>query len=403
MRSDLSHRERFLRVFEYKDVDRVPNYEFGCWGDTIRRWHKEGLPPSLTTNAEIERYLGLEGFDCLEYIPVNTGLCPHPKIEILECREDGKIVARDELEGIYEMRADIESFAKCIRYPLSTRDDWRERFKPRLDPESPRRFPPSPESRIARNELSARSHLYFDTFLQAPILYPNKTLFWEDLVEAYKARDYPLGIFVGSLYGWIRDWMGVERLSIAFYKDPDWVAEMMDDLINLWIKILQKVLRDIKPDYSHWWEDMAMNTGPLLSPTLFEEFMVPRYRQIINLLEEHGVKIHIVDCDGNVNKLIPGWLKAGINCILPVEARCNNAVELREKFGRKLLMIGCVDKFAVMKGEKYIEAEFRRLTPLLEEGGFIPMMDHRCPPEISYKNYLKYLNLKKNWIASIRR
>ena len=33
----------------------------------------------------------------------------------------------------------------------------------------------------------------------------------------------------------------------------------------------------------------------------------------------------------------------------------------------------------------------RRLTPLVEEGGFIGFCDHRVPPDVPYANYLFYL------------
>jgi uroporphyrinogen decarboxylase len=36
-----------------------------------------------------------------------------------------------------------------------------------------------------------------------------------------------------------------------------------------------------------------------------------------------------------------------------------------------------------------------RLAPLVEQGGFIPHVDHRCPPDVTFENYLYYLDAKK--------
>jgi len=33
----LNHLERFHRVFKFMEVDRVPDYEFGYWTETIDR------------------------------------------------------------------------------------------------------------------------------------------------------------------------------------------------------------------------------------------------------------------------------------------------------------------------------------------------------------------------------
>jgi uroporphyrinogen-III decarboxylase len=72
---------------------------------------------------------------------------------------------------------------------------------------------------------------------------------------------------------------------------------------------------------------------------------------------------------------------------------------LREKYGNKVLLMGGVNKFALTTGEKAIEKEFERLTPLLKEGGYIPTVDHRVPPEVSYQTYLYYLRRKREWIG----
>ena len=40
----MTHRERLLRTLRHEAVDRVPDYEFGAWQQTVNRWHQEGLP-----------------------------------------------------------------------------------------------------------------------------------------------------------------------------------------------------------------------------------------------------------------------------------------------------------------------------------------------------------------------
>jgi len=359
----LNHRERFLRTFEFKDVDRVPDYEFGYWDETIDRWHREGLPLEKKTNRDIELYLRLEGWDCIEMLPIRTGLWPVLPERIIK-EEGDRAIVDDGMGGIYIRTTTSSSVPHYIRHPLKSREDW-ERLKPFFDPDTPGRFP----------------------------------LNWEEIAKSYRERDYPLGIFVGSLYGWLRNWMGVERISIAFYRDPDWIAEMMDTLVNLWIKIIRRALKYVKVDFAAWWEDMCYNRGPLLSVRLFEEFMVPRYRKVTDVLKEYGVRINILDSDGDISLLVPGWLKAGINCMFPLEARHTNIYRLREEFGNRVLLMGGVNKLALMAGGKAIDKELERLTPLLKEGGYIPMVDHRVPPEVSYQTYLSYLKKKRKWIG----
>ena len=52
----MTHRERFNAVMHFKPVDRIPNEEFGYWGETLERWRLEGMP----VDADEELYFGLD-------------------------------------------------------------------------------------------------------------------------------------------------------------------------------------------------------------------------------------------------------------------------------------------------------------------------------------------------------
>ena len=66
-----------------------------------------------------------------------------------------------------------------------------------------------------------------------------------------------------------------------------------------------------------------------------------------------------------------------------------------EEFGRDVLLIGGVDRTQLIADKEAIDREIKRITSLVEQGGFIPHVDHRCPPDVSYSNYLYYLKLKR--------
>ncbi len=359
----MNQRERLLGVFHFKEVDRVPDYEFGYWAETIDRWHSEGLPMQLHDNQDVEEYFRLEGWDTLYFLPVVTGLWPPPPSKVVK-EYDDKEVIRDGLGGIYIRPKWTSTIPQQIRYPIQKKEDW-DRIKAFFDPEVPGRI----------------------------------SLDWAETAEDYDERAYPLGISVGSLYGWLRNLMGVHNISIAFYRNPDWVAEMMDTLVNLWIKLIRKTLTDVKVDFASWWEDMCYSSGPLISVKLFEEFMVPRYKKVTDVLHEYGVDTNILDCDGKIDVLVPGWLKGGINCMFPIEARHTSPLDLRRIYGNEVLLIGGVNKLALMNGPKAIEKEIESLAPLIREGGYIPTVDHRVPPEVSLGNYVYYLKLKRKAIG----
>ena len=138
---------------------------------------------------------------------------------------------------------------------------------------------------------------------------------------------------------------------------------------------------------------MCYKNGPLLSPDMFKKYLVPCYRKITDLLRSKGVDLIFVDSDGDVRKLLPLWLEAGVNGFLPFEVQCGMDVNyFRKEYGRDCLMMGGIDKRALITGGKDIDAELRRVAPLVEEGGYIPWLDHSVPPDVSYDNFLYYMD-----------
>ncbi len=130
-------------------------------------------------------------------------------------------------------------------------------------------------------------------------------------------------------------------------------------------------------DVAWWWEDMCYNHGPLMSPKLFEELMVPRYKRITDALKAKGIFVNVLDCDGRIYELVPGWLRGGINCMFPIEAHHTDPRKLREDYGNDVLLLGGVDKMALIAGKDAIDRELEKLHPA-GRAGRLPAV--RRPP-----------------------
>ena len=139
---------------------------------------------------------------------------------------------------------------------------------------------------------------------------------------------------------------------------------------------------------AHFWEDIAFNTGPMISPAFFREHLTPRYTQITQVLKGLGIDIVIVDCDGWIGPLVEGWLEGGVNVMFPLErASGSDPRVLREKYGMDVRLLGGVDKKKIALGGDEIIRELESLAPLVEEGGFIPHCDHLCPADVTLEKY----------------
>jgi len=367
----MTHRERLLRTLRYETVDRTPDLEFGAWEQTIDRWHKEGMPEKY--KGVWEAISGYFHTDEAEYGPrpqVNIGLFPRFESKIIEEKKD-HIIVQDEDGAISEqMRPELgASIPKYLQYAIETHKDWERIRDERLNPDAPGRIPQN----------------------------------LEELCKSTFEADYPIFLGCGSLYGWLRNWIGMERISMMFYDDPELIEEIMDHLVALTLKMFENVAGKCKIDCGTWWEDMCFNKGPLISPRIFSQFLVPRYKKITGFLRrECGCEFHILDCDGNIHELVPFWLEGGINVMFPLEVAHTDVFKIAKQFGRRIAFRGYFDKRALIAGKEAIDREFKRLKPLLRRGGFIPHTDHLVPPDVSWENYKYYRKKKKEFIKGCK-
>ncbi len=74
----------------------------------------------------------------------------------------------------------------------------------------------------------------------------------------------------------------------------------------------------------------------------------------------------------------------------------NDAVAMRKKYGKDLIIAGTIDKRALIKGKEAIREEVMSKVPfLLEQGGYFPSVDHAVPPDLPFENYCYYINLMR--------
>ncbi len=86
-----------------------------------------------------------------------------------------------------------------------------------------------------------------------------------------------------------------------------------------------------------------------------------------------------------------------MNCLYPFEVQAGMDIRnVRKKYGKKLCILGGIDKMALAKDKKAIKKEVLSKVPkLLKEGGYIPLLDHCVPPEVSFENFKYFVKLLK--------
>ena len=363
--STMTSRERFNAQMHYQPIDRCFNMEFGYWEENFTSWDAF-VENGITNNSQAHAFFN---FDRIEGVHLNTWLSPYFPCEIIEERET-TVIRRDSQGLLVEEPKDGHAtIPRCIGSSVVTPDDWKRVKEERLSRDNPDR-------QVDLDALKAQ--------------HPTD-------------RDYPLGIHAGSMIGMIRNLLTVEGLAYAMYDYPDMVEDMVEQCCLLVEDAIDIALPAIDFDYASGWEDICFKNGPLVSLDFFKNVVAPRYKRIHKKLEAHGIDLWYTDCDGDVRPILPTLMENGINCLFPFEVMgCAHPGELLDDYGKDLRIMGGVDKIQLAKGKDAIQAYLESLVPYVERGGYIPFCDHRCPPDVSYENYIYYLDLKEKLFGTLR-
>jgi len=368
----MNSRERFLKIarFELKDEVFIGSWFQWFWYDALVNWVSQGASPAILSDEHRAEYFK---FERIEQIDIKSGMlclgksygppyvpCYIPLFdrEILSEEGRARLVIN---EGGIKCREYIdqpERMPQWLEYPVKDKKSW-EQLKKRLDPYEPTRYP----------------------------------AWWADKVRSWKDREHVLCLCVGSFFGMLREYIGFENLCMMYYDNPSLVLEIAEWMEYFEMEIIKKVVGEVEIDYAFYWEDMAFKTGSLVSPEVFKKFMMPFYKRVNSYLRSHGVDIILVDSDGFTEELIPLWLESGLSGHYPLEVTANmDAVRLRKKYGKNLILSGNIDKRAVAAGKDAIKKEVLGKVPyLISQSGYFPSIDHYCPPDVSFENFTFYL------------
>ncbi len=384
--------ERFKKICSFERKNDVFFYSIDSWNEAYDRWVLEGMPvKNLSNKKELNMHLlGIN--DRIEWLAVNSAIYGAgknnnpPWIVSLDPLFDQNIISETsshviqrECDGtiVERKKGNMQSIPRYIDFPVKDKKSW-DNFKTRLDPFSKGRWPENWD-------------IMTDDKMQFPL---SKELEGKH----YKYRDFPLAMILLSLYGNIRNYMGLEGVSFAIYEQPKLIEEMLEWQTYLAYEVAKKVISaGIVPNIVYVWEDMCYKNGSLISPEFVKKFMVPRYKKITELLRNAGVDVILVDCDGNIDELLPYWIESGINATWPLECASNmDARKVRIKYGKDIILFGNVDKMKLAGSKSDIDEEVNKVKELIKYGGFFVSADHFIPPDVPYEN-LKY------WINETRK
>ena len=350
-------RERVNNILHFKNADRMPAVHFGYWNELLLEWAEQGhiskeialgYADGNAYDKELDKIIGWD-YNWQGMVCPNTGLHPVFEEKVLEELPDGS-QRRISSTGIIEkVKPGVNSIPSEDDYLLKGREEFEELFLPKM------------QYTADRLDLE-----FFKKY--------NETC----------DPELPRGLRIGSVLGEIRDMTSVLGMSYLMYdEDETLFADIIDAYAEMQYKCTEAILSTgAQFDYAHYWEDVCFKNGPLIAPDMFDELCAHHYKKRNELCLRHGIDIVSLDCDGVTDKLLETWLDNGVNVMFPIEIGVwgDQFMPAREKYGKRVLGVGAMDKTALRKDKAAVDKELERIKRLADLGGFIPCPDHRMMP-----------------------
>lgn len=375
----MNTRQRILAVLNYENYDHLPIVHFGFLDATLKKWAAEGhfnladypnIYDGSPDEDALSRKLGFDGNYHRIFAP-HARIWPMFESKVIEVMPDGMRKFLNS-EGVVVLQGDdVDGIPAEIDHTLKSRKEWDEIYKERYQ-----FFP----ERVTNAWVNCDGVMKrFDQGGREFLADPN--------------RETHILLHCGSLYGLLRDVVGVVNLSYLSADDEDLFDEMIDTNAELCYRNTEAALASgARFDIGHFWEDICYKNGPLVSPKVFHKKVGPHYRRITDLLRRHGIDLVSLDCDGLIDHLIPTWIENGVNVMFPIEVGTWHAslAPWREKYGAAIRGVGGMDKRVFKYDYAAVDAEIERLKRLVDLGGYLPCMDHRIAGDAKWENVQYY-------------
>ncbi len=347
----LTTKERFTRMYEHKEADRVPIIDYP-WPATIERWETEGLPKNMSY---------VDYFDIDHYQLIHTDNSPRFEEKIIEETDEYKTTITNWGTTLRNWKH-AASTPEFLDFTIIDPDSWKK-AKERMFPSKDR-------------------------------------IDWKLLEKNYKNwREKGTWLIASMFFGFdvTHSWVvGTERLLMAMIEKPDWCRDIFSHQLEVNLALLDMVWdAGYEFDSIFWCDDMGYKGTQFFSLDMYRELLKPYHQKAIDWAHAKGIKAHLHSC-GNVNPIIPELISMGLDALNPLEVKAGmDPVKIKKEFGKDLVLHGGVNAVLWDEPEK-IKAEMERVIPILKEnGGYIFSSDHSVPSSVSFEDFKHIIELAK--------
>ncbi len=347
----MTSKERFSRMFQHKEADRVPIFD-SPWAGTIARWEREGMPQGMDWR---------DYFDTDKVSTISVDITPRYEEKVLEETDDYRIVTSEWGVTMKQFK-EQDSTPEFLDFTVTTPEAW-EKAKARMT--------------VSKDRID-----------------------WKRLERDY-AQWQQEGHWIEGMFWFGFDvthsWtVGTETMLIAMIEEPEWVEDMFDTYLDRSIQHFNMIWdAGYRFDSIFWYDDMGYKNTPFFSNEMYRGLLQKYHKKAVAWAHDHGIYARLHSC-GDIMPLLPDIMDTGIDALNPIEIKAGMDVfKIKQDYGDRLVLHGGINAVLWDDKEAIVEA-IRQAVPVLKEnGGYIFASDHSIPNSVSLENMQSIINTVK--------
>jgi len=134
---------------------------------------------------------------------------------------------------------------------------------------------------------------------------------------------------------------GMENLFMDYYDHLEELKIVANRLLEFY-KVIVDRYAELGFDGIFTSDDLGHQTGPMMSPNIFEEFYLPLYKDFIAHVHSKGMHMFLHSCGDNT-LLMDYLIDAGLDVFHPVQKGCMDEAETAKNYGKKITFLYGID------------------------------------------------------------
>jgi len=221
-------------------------------------------------------------------------------------------------------------------------------------------------------------------------------------VARYGQTHALLGVIECTVFEMAWNLVGLEQFLADMALGKDYVGPLLDRVAEYSIGVGLKLI-DLGADIMLTGDDLGMDTGPMISPRMWQRYLKPRLKRVFGAYKAARPDVILAyhTC-GSVRPFIDELVEIGMEVLnlIQVTARGMDPAALKRQYGHRIAFLGGVDQRQVLPlgtpGD--VEQEVRRrLSEMGLGGGYVLAPTHDIQADTPVENVLALFEAAKRW------